>query len=90
VRKNMSTRWYVKFPLDAYALGPSSSPPRRRTSLPGLCAPVGRCPPSAPWHAGLADQVEEDSMEHLRTWQSDGFRLELFYNGTGWGVCGCL
>jgi hypothetical protein len=22
MRKNMSTRWYVKFPIDAYALGP--------------------------------------------------------------------
>ena len=24
-------------------------------------------------------------MEHLRTWQADGFRLDLFYAGTGWG-----
>jgi len=24
-------------------------------------------------------------MEHLRTWQADDFRLDLFYYGTGWG-----
>src|SRR5450759_2978265 len=24
-------------------------------------------------------------MELLRTWEADGFRLELYYNGTGWG-----
>ena len=24
-------------------------------------------------------------LEHLRTWQADDFRLDLFYYGTGWG-----
>jgi hypothetical protein len=24
-------------------------------------------------------------MEHLRTWQAEDFRLDLFYAGTGWG-----
>lgn len=24
-------------------------------------------------------------LEHLRTWQADAFRLELYYAGTGWG-----
>lgn len=25
------------------------------------------------------------ALEHLRTWQADDFRLDLYYFGTGWG-----